>query len=145
MRIWRKQRGKGISQGVPDWWAMKPEFIQIQTKSSYLISHSLGAVIMVHALRVHLSRDLCITHITQTLWPWEESLLPLHNLIHDLWYEAPKSIFQPEIYLYLSPTRLPRTKEKGQRDLEFLGTIVNTSDHPRVNTPGDFRGIKEGT
>lgn len=38
-----------------------------------------------------------------------------------------KSIFQPEIYLYFSPTHLLRTQEKGQRGLKLLQTIVHTS------------------
>lgn len=61
---------------------MKPEFIQVQSRYSYLISHRPGVITMAYASGV--SRDLCVTKKDSVLRSLKEPSLLVHGLIHEL-------------------------------------------------------------
>ena len=137
------RKGKRICLGFQTcrWWSQNSS----RYKPGTLTSSHTGLESSPWCLHVGSAEILVSPKKTQFLRPFKEPYLLVHGLIHELWYKPPKSISQLEIYLYLPPTPSLRAKEKIQRDLGPLGTVVNTSDHSWVNRSGPFIGFKEGT
>lgn len=128
----RKFRNKGVREFAPgpqDWRVMEPEWVQKESKGSYLTSHSLGISSTVHACRLQslLPADIFVApKQSQSRRPCKQS-----SLIHDLWYAASEEYFPAWNVPTPSSYTLAQHLRARSEPLEFLGTIVNTSDHPR--------------
>lgn len=68
---------------------------------------------------------------SQSRRPCKQSSLLFHNLIHDLWYAASEEYFPAWNVLTPSSYTLAQCQRAKSEQLEFLGIIVTTSDHPR--------------